>query len=68
MSKVIKGRECKFVTFLPELKDKYSGEVHRRDTHVIKEIIHYEDGTIEPNLNIVYDFKRPLCIRFFRVK
>lgn len=60
--KVIKGKECKFITFLPELRDKYTGEVHRRDTHVIKEIIHYEDGTTEPNLNIVYDFKRPFWI------
>lgn len=56
MSKKIIGRECKFVLHLEEIAEV------RPDTHVVKEIIHYEDGTTEPNLRTVYGFKRPFWI------
>jgi len=56
LEKKITGRECRFVTHLPEIK----GE--RVDTHVIKEVIHYEDGTMAPNLKIIENFERPFYI------
>lgn len=46
------GRECRFATHLPE-------NHFRRDTHLVKEILHYDDGTTKPNLLKVVDFKRP---------
>lgn len=54
--KKIVNRECKFITHLPKLYDK------RPDTHIIKEILTYEDGTTEPNLRILSNFKRPFWI------
>jgi hypothetical protein len=55
VKKEIVGRECKFATHLYKTYD-------RPDTHVIKEVLHYSDGTTEPNLRIVKDFKRPFYI------
>ena len=54
--KKIVNRECKFITHLPKLYDK------RPDTHVIKEILTYEDGATEPNLRVLTNFKRPIWI------
>lgn len=53
MSKKITGRECRFVTHL------YSIPNYRDDTHVIKELVHYDDGSSEQNLRILTNFKRP---------
>jgi hypothetical protein len=50
------GRECKFVTYLPEDPGV------RQDTHIVKEKLHYSDGTIKPNLRIVENFLRPFWI------
>jgi len=52
----IVSRECRHVTHLP-YKEGY-----RKDTHIIKEILHYEDGTSKKNLRIVEDYKRPFWI------
>lgn len=54
--KEIKGIECKFVTFLPKI------EGYREDTHLVKEVIHYIDGTTEPNLKIITNYQRPFYI------
>ena len=43
--------ECRFAT---HCEDKESGD----DLHVIKEIIHYDDGTKKPNLRMKKNFKR----------
>ncbi len=51
MSKII-GREFKHAVHLKANRD-------RDDTHVIKEILHYEDGTTKPNLSTLTNFKRP---------
>lgn len=56
MSKEIIGRECRFVVHLPYIKEV------RQDTCIIKEIIHYNDGTTEPNLRIVENYKRPFYV------
>ena len=60
--KKIKGIECKFSFHLPKIVDNYTGEVIRKDTHIVKERIHYEDGTNEPNLRIIENFQRPFWV------
>ena len=52
----IVGRECKFVLHAPIL------EGVDEDIHIIKEVLHYEDGRKVPNLKILKDFKRPFWI------
>ena len=52
----VKGREFKFATHVP--KDVSGG----RDFHIVKEVLHYEDGTVKPNLRMIYDFERPFYI------
>jgi hypothetical protein len=56
MQKEILGKECKFIFWLPAIPDV------REDTHVIKEVIHYKDGTKENNLKVLSNFKRPFWI------
>jgi len=55
MEKKIIGRECKSVQHLMRNQD-------RPDTHIIKEVIHYEDGTTEPKLRTLYNYKRPYWV------
>lgn len=55
-SEEILGYECRHVVFCPP------PEPGGRDLHVIKEIIHYKDGTSKPNLRFVYDYKRPVWV------
>lgn len=50
--KPIKGKECKFSVHIP------TRDPDIPDFHYIKERIHYEDGTTEPNVRIVKNFKR----------
>ena len=54
MSKLI-GKECKFVIHVPA-NDK------RDDTHVIKEVLHYDDNTTKINMSTVKNFKRPFYV------
>lgn len=56
MTKEIKGIECRFVTHVPTKSSDIP------DFHLIKEHIHYTDGTSEPNLKFVRDFKRPYWV------
>lgn len=51
----IVSKECKFVLHCP-ISDP------ENDIHIVKEIITYEDGKVEPNLNIIRNFKRPFWI------
>ena len=52
----IKTKECRFVTYVP------SPEWEMPDLHVVKEVLHFEDGTTKPNLNFIYDYKRPTWV------
>lgn len=52
----VKARECRHVTYCPPQDHS------RGDLHVVKEIIHYKDGRVEPNLRFVKDYKRPFWI------
>lgn len=54
--KKIIGKECKFVIHIPSR----SSDVP--DYHMVKERIHYEDGSQEPKVSWVKDFKRPFWV------
>ena len=34
----------------------------RKDVHVLKEVVHYKDGRIVPELRIIENFKRPFWV------
>lgn len=51
----IKSIECRFAVYC---KSKST----REDLHLVKERIHYEDGTTKPNVKLVYNYKRPFYI------
>jgi len=55
MDKKIKAIECRFAVHVPSKYDQ-------NDLHVIKEIIHFEDGTTKPNLRLIENYKRPFYI------
>lgn len=52
----IVGKECRFAVHIPE---RYN--VHP-DIHMVKEQVHYSDGTIRPQIKYVKDFKRKVYI------
>ncbi len=56
MEKNVKAIECRFVNL--GLRKTNNGD----EIHLIKEYIHYEDGTKEPNLRIIKNFKRPFWV------
>lgn len=56
MSRKIVGRECRFATHV------YPKRPDCDDMHVVKEIVHYDDGTVEPRLNYIKNYKRPLYV------
>lgn len=51
----IVSRECRFVQHIPATRAN-------KDTHMVKEIIHYSDGTSKKNLRLIEDFKRPFWV------
>lgn len=53
---VIKARECRFAIHIPTR----SADVP--DLHLVKEVLHYEDGRTVPNVRYVKDFKRPFAV------
>ncbi len=56
MEKKVKARECKFVVHIPTKSSNIP------DVHLIKEVIHYEDGTSEPNIRFIKNYQRPFWI------
>lgn len=50
------SRECRFVVHVPT-RDR-----NIPDVHLIKEQIHYNDGTTVPSIRIVKDYQRPIWI------
>ena len=52
----IKAREAKFIMHLPEIPD------FRPDVHIVKEVLHMEDGRLVPNLRVIEHFKRPFWV------
>jgi len=51
MVKIV-SRECRFVFHKPA-----SGS--NKDTHIVKEMLHFEDGSSKKNLRLIEDFRRP---------
>lgn len=56
MSKELSGVECRFAIHIP------SRHADMPDTHLIKEQHSFSDGTKEPKLRFVRNFKRPMYI------
>ena len=54
--RTVVGRECRFAM---HIKEKYGVSP---DLHLVKEQVHYSDGSIEPNLRWIKEFKRPYYI------
>ena len=52
----IVGRECRFAVYCPPTRD------NNDDLHVIKEVLHYDDGTTKPNLRFVKSYRRPYWV------
>lgn len=55
-TKEIKGVECKFVVHIP------SKGPDMDDVHMIKERVHYTDGTSEPRVKYVKNYQRPFWV------
>lgn len=56
MSKEVTARECRFAIHIPARYDK------RPDVHLVKERLHYSDGSTEPNIRFVKDYKRKFYV------
>lgn len=52
----IVGRECKHGTYVQ------AQDGTRNDAVFVKEYLHYDDGTVEPNLLMIENFKRPFWV------
>ncbi len=52
---LIEAYECKFVQYV-------KNHITNDDLHVVKEVIHYKDGTSKNNLRLIKNFKRPYYI------
>lgn len=50
------GRECRFAVFC----EPPEGE--RDDVHLVKEVVHLADGTMVPNVRLIYNFERPFWV------
>ena len=53
----IVGHECKFATHIPSNDRAGIG-----DYHLIKETVHYSDGSVKPKLRLLHDYLRPFYI------
>lgn len=54
--KKIKGVECKFVVHIPTRNPEIP------DFHMVKEVVHYEDGTLEPKIRLIKDYQRSVWV------
>ena len=55
----VKGIECRFATYIPPSKEIKDSVYDPDDYHLVKEVIHTEDGRVYPNVRILKNFKRP---------
>lgn len=56
IGKQVKGIECKFAIYCPPFQQ--GGD----DYHLVKELVHYTDGTTAPNIRYWKNFERPFYI------
>lgn len=54
--KEVVARECRFSVHVP--KKSHEDD----DWHMVKEIVHYSDGTTEPRIRLIKNFERPMWI------
>jgi len=54
MSKII-ARECRFVFHKP-------ADSGNKDTHIVKEMLHYSNGTTNKSIRLIEDFRRPFWV------
>jgi hypothetical protein len=52
----IKAKECRFALHIPTRQNEVA------DVHLIKECVHYEDGTHESKIRFIKDYQRPFWI------
>lgn len=55
-TKEIRATECRFVVHMP------SKHPDQPDYHLVKERVHYADGTSEPKVTFLKDYKRPFWV------
>lgn len=55
-NKTITARECRFAVYCS------TPENSNKDLHVVKEVIHLDDGSIVPRLKLLYNYQRPYWI------
>ena len=55
MGTKIKAVECKFAVHVPSKYDQ-------SDLHLVKEVIHFEDGTTKPNVKLIENYKRDFWV------
>ena len=54
--KKIVAKECRFAIHMPTKRSDVP------DFHLVKEVLHYEDGTTQPNVRFLRDYKRPVYV------
>lgn len=54
--KKVVGKECRFAIHIPTKSHDVP------DMHLVKEILHYEDGTTKPNVAFIRDQQRPYAV------
>lgn len=52
----VKARECRFAIHIPTRSREYP------DFHLVKEIVHYADGRVVPEVRFIKDYKRPFYV------
>jgi len=56
MNPIITARECRFVVHVPGYQSD------QPDVHIVKECVHYSDGTHRPHLRCIQEYQRPFWI------
>lgn len=56
MAPTLIGKECRFATHAAHNRPDLD------DVHVVKEVLHFDDGTTKPNVALIKNFERPIYI------
>lgn len=54
--KTLIGKECKFAVHIP------ARLIDQKDAHLVKETLHFSDGSIEPNVEYLINYERPYWV------
>ena len=54
--KEVLARECRFSVHVPKKSPEDD------DWHMVKEVVHYSDGTSEPRIRLIKNFERPMWV------